>query len=59
MRIRAVGTAVCTCANCQHLLIIRLQPLLILNLGACNVLISQVSPIGMARLQYRMRTFCL
>ncbi|KAJ7882280.1 general substrate transporter [Mycena leptocephala] len=36
MRIRAVGTAVCTCAN-----------------WACNVLISQVSPIGMARLQYR------
>ncbi|KAJ6459470.1 general substrate transporter [Mycena vitilis] len=36
MRIRAVGTSVCTCAN-----------------WACNVLISQVSPIGMARLQYR------
>ncbi|KAF7337060.1 High-affinity glucose transporter [Mycena venus] len=36
MRIRAVGTAVCTCAN-----------------WAANVLISQVSPIGMARLQYR------
>jgi len=36
MRIRATGTAVCTCAN-----------------WACNVLISQVSPIGMARLQYK------
>jgi len=36
MRIRALGTAVCTCAN-----------------WACNVLISQVSPIGMARIQYR------
>ncbi|KAJ7662981.1 general substrate transporter [Mycena rosella] len=36
MRIRATGTAVCTCAN-----------------WACNVLISQVSPIGMSRLQYR------
>ncbi|KAJ7153688.1 general substrate transporter [Mycena filopes] len=36
MRIRAIGTSVCTCAN-----------------WACNVLISQVSPIGMSRLQYR------
>ncbi|KAJ7067446.1 general substrate transporter [Mycena amicta] len=36
MRIRAIGTAVCTCAN-----------------WACNVLISQVSPIGMARLKYK------
>ncbi|KAJ7195653.1 general substrate transporter [Mycena pura] len=36
MRIRAIGTAVCTCAN-----------------WACNVLISQVSPLGMSRLQYR------
>ncbi|KAJ7111877.1 general substrate transporter [Mycena epipterygia] len=36
MRIRAIGTAVCTCAN-----------------WACNVLISQVSPIGMSRLQYK------
>ncbi|KAJ7447131.1 general substrate transporter [Mycena galericulata] len=36
MRIRAIGTSVCTCAN-----------------WACNVLISQVSPIGMARLQYK------
>ncbi|KAJ6561696.1 general substrate transporter [Mycena capillaripes] len=36
MRIRAIGTSVCTCAN-----------------WACNVLISQVSPIGMARLKYR------
>ncbi|KAJ7157587.1 general substrate transporter [Mycena crocata] len=36
MRIRALGTAVCTCAN-----------------WACNVLISQVSPIGLARLQYK------
>ncbi|KAJ7767239.1 general substrate transporter [Mycena metata] len=37
MRIRALGTSVCTCAN-----------------WACNVLISQVAPIGMSRLQYRM-----
>ncbi|KAF7331345.1 General substrate transporter [Mycena kentingensis (nom. inval.)] len=36
MRIRAVGTAVCTCAN-----------------WACNVLISQVSPLGMSRLKYK------
>ncbi|KAK7006233.1 putative MFS sugar transporter [Favolaschia claudopus] len=36
MRVRAIGTAVCTCAN-----------------WASNVLISQVSPIGMARLGYR------
>ncbi|KAJ7224848.1 general substrate transporter [Mycena haematopus] len=36
MRVRAIGTSVCTCAN-----------------WASNVLISQVSPIGMARLQYR------
>ncbi|KAJ6514761.1 general substrate transporter [Mycena vulgaris] len=36
MRIRAIGTAVCTCAN-----------------WACNVLISQVSPIGMSRLKYK------
>lgn len=36
MRIRALGTAVCTCAN-----------------WATNVLISQVSPIGMSKLQYK------
>ncbi|KAJ7646478.1 general substrate transporter [Roridomyces roridus] len=36
MRIRAQGTAVCTCAN-----------------WACNVLISQVAPIGMARISWR------
>jgi len=36
MRVRAIGTSVCTCAN-----------------WASNVLISQVSPIGMARLKYR------
>jgi sugar porter (SP) family MFS transporter len=36
MRVRAIGTSVCTCAN-----------------WASNVLISQVSPIGMARLQYK------
>jgi len=36
MHIRAIGTAVCTCAN-----------------WACNVLISQVAPIGMSRLQYK------
>ncbi|KAJ7253499.1 general substrate transporter [Mycena rebaudengoi] len=36
MRIRALGTAVCTCAN-----------------WASNVLISQVSPIGMSRLKYK------
>ncbi|KIM29846.1 hypothetical protein M408DRAFT_328641 [Serendipita vermifera MAFF 305830] len=36
MRIRALGTAVCTCSN-----------------WATNVLISQVSPIGMTNLGYR------
>ncbi|KAF7312738.1 General substrate transporter [Mycena indigotica] len=36
MRVRAIGTAVCTCAN-----------------WACNVLISQVSPLGMSRLKYK------
>ncbi|KAG8774153.1 hypothetical protein FRC15_001536 [Serendipita sp. 397] len=36
MRIRALGTAVCTCSN-----------------WATNVLISQVSPIGMTKLGYR------
>ncbi|KAJ7472655.1 general substrate transporter [Mycena latifolia] len=36
MRIRAIGTAVCTCAN-----------------WACNVLISQVSPLGLSRLTWR------
>ncbi|KAJ7787726.1 general substrate transporter [Mycena olivaceomarginata] len=42
MRVRAIGTSVCTCAN-----------------WASNVLISQVSPIGMARLQYRTHAFLL
>lgn len=36
MRIRALGTAVCTCAN-----------------WATNVLISQISPIGMSKLGYK------